>query len=85
MKSIEITVNPKGTTSDVYISGGAENIDKAWEPKYSVKTKTGAGSWVAEFALPIAMFNRTEKSAAEWAFIIEGRVRTTVMAIEAYR
>ena len=64
----QLLVNPKGTTWDVFISGGAENLDKDWEPKYSVKTKVGANSWVAEFALPIAMFNRTEKSAETWTF-----------------
>ncbi len=64
----QLIVNPKGTTYDVFISGGSENMDKDWEPKYSVKTKTGAASWVAEFALPWTIFNRTEKSSADWTF-----------------
>jgi hypothetical protein len=64
----QIIVNPKGVTFDVYVSGGSENLDKTWEPKYSVKTNVGATSWTAEFALPLTIFNRTEKSAEQWTF-----------------
>lgn len=63
----QLIFNSKGTTWDAYVQA-AGDLDMAWEPKYEAKVKIGKESWRLELALPWSCFNRTEKSATEWAF-----------------
>ncbi|MGD0089127.1 MAG: sugar-binding protein [Planctomycetota bacterium] len=63
----QLIVNSKGTTWDAYMPAAGEP-DLTWEPKYEAKVKVGKESWCVELALPWSCFNRTEKSATEWAF-----------------
>jgi hypothetical protein len=63
----EIIVNARGTTWDAW-HAVPNHPDKSWEPRYEVAVKVGKASWVAEFALPWAMFDRTADSGSAWAF-----------------
>ncbi|HEY3320524.1 MAG TPA: sugar-binding protein [Planctomycetota bacterium] len=63
----QIIMNSKGTTWDACMVGQTDP-DLTWEPKYEAKAKVGKTSWSVELAMPFTMFNKTEKSAAEWAF-----------------
>ncbi|HYG75993.1 MAG TPA: sugar-binding protein [Planctomycetota bacterium] len=63
----QIIINPKSVTFDVQMNGNGDP-DKGWDPKYEAKAQIGKSGWTAEFALPFAMFDRTEKSADEWTF-----------------
>jgi len=63
----QLIINSKGITWDAWMQAAGEP-DLAWEPKYEAKAKVGKESWCLELALPWSCFNRTEKSATEWAF-----------------
>jgi len=63
----EIIVNARGITWDAW-HAVPNHPDKSWEPRYEAAVKVGRTSWVAEFALPWSMFDRTSDSQAAWAF-----------------
>ena len=63
----QIIVNSKGVTWDAW-HDTPKNPDTAWEPKYQSAVKIGEKSWVAEFALPWGIFEKTEKFEADWVF-----------------
>lgn len=64
----QLLVNAKGVHAAAYYPRPGLP-EKGWQPSaYAVATSIGPESWTAELALPFRMFNRTEKSQAEWAF-----------------
>lgn len=65
----QIIVNSKNVTFDATQSGeGGKDMDDTWNPKYQSATKVGKESWVAEFALPFAIFDKTKNFDGTWAF-----------------
>ena len=62
----QIIVNSRGVTWDAYHES-PNKPDVSWEPRYEATAKVGEKSWVVELALPWAIFDRTEKSQADWA------------------
>jgi len=62
-----IIVNSRGTTWDAFDESPGRP-DKTWEPDYKIAARVGKTGWTVEFALPWSIFDRTEKSQADWAF-----------------
>jgi len=63
----QIIINPKGVTWDSYFSS-ARDGDLQWSPKYASGVKIGKESWVAEFVLPVAIFDESDKMQSTWDF-----------------
>ncbi len=64
-----IIINCAGTTTDAFRPYFRE-ADIWWNPSYQSAAKVGEKGWVAEFSLPLAVFDRTKEFAGEWAFNI---------------
>jgi len=63
----QLIINSKGVSWDAYHDSPGQP-DKLWQPTTDIKCKVGKDSWIATMSLPYAIFDRTEKSEAEWAF-----------------
>lgn len=64
----QLLVNSKGVHAAAYYLH-PKLPEKGWQTvAYQVAARVGRQSWTIEVALPFCMFNRTERSQAEWAF-----------------
>jgi hypothetical protein len=63
----QIIGNFRQATWNAYLAG-VDSPDPSWRQKYPFAATIGAGSWIAEFALPLAIFDRSPPGAATWAF-----------------
>ncbi len=63
----QFIVNSKGVVWDAYHTF-PKSPDSSWNSDAKVAAKVSTGSWICELAIPIASFNRTDASIAEWAF-----------------
>jgi len=69
----QIMINPRGVTWDA-CHATTRNPDLRWEPRFRSAVHIGKTCWTAEFAFPWAVFDRSPKCSADWAFnVLRGR------------
>jgi hypothetical protein len=61
----EFIINSQGVTFDAFHQKPG-HADTSWDPKYQSATKVGKTSWIAEFALPLNMFDKHPRPTSEW-------------------
>ncbi len=63
----QFIVNFKAVTWEAFYAMPG-SVDKTWNPDIKAAAKVNKDSWTVEVAFPIAVFDRSDKSNAEWAF-----------------
>lgn len=73
--AFEFTVNPSGSTRDVYyFNDSRDNSDASWDPVWEVKTSIDATGWTAEFRIPFTQL-RFEKDNTVWGLQVARRLQ----------
>ena len=61
----EFIINSQGVTFDAFHIR-PNHADTSWNPKYQSAARVGKTSWVVELALPLDMFDKSQRPGQDW-------------------